>query len=337
LRLGLVTYTNLTSGIGIFAHEFLQYLPVDSILSVNIPEKGQERWMDRQLSTKLPVRNDVVEQYLDTYRPDAVMFIETPFNDQLLWLAGKRGIKTVAICMHESWTLRQLRTSDLIICPCYEAKRKVELTGGNGKLLFLPISIKAFPFKQRTGHTFTQNLGFNEFNDRRQTAKLVKAFSLLEDPDARLILNSQGNWPKGTQILDPRIEYRYRNVSDPADNYSDGDISILPMAYEGYGRTVLESMASGMPTLTTNADPMNLFQHDTDFLIDPCSRQERSGRGIKNTVFNEVSVGALKKKLEWLLTIDTAAYSLKARRQAIAQSWESEDIDYRSVWIEALT
>lgn len=335
MRLGIIGYTNLTSGIGVFCREFIDYLGVDSILSVEII-KGQERWLKRQVDTPFPIPKRVVLDYLIDYRPDVVMFIETAFSDDLLWLAESRGVKTVAISMHETWDQRKLKGADLVACPCFSALEKAQANRANAKLMFLPIGLEMFPFRERTGHVFTQNLGYNEFNDRRQTAKVVRAFQSIRDPDARLILSCQGQWPPGVKVHDSRITYRQRETATPTENYEDGDIAILPMAYEGYGRTILESMASGMPVLTMDADPMNLFQHDPDFLLTPARRNVRNGRCMHNTVYNEVSVRDLAVKMQWLLTIDTLRYSRAARATAESMSWESTTVDYKKIWLETL-
>jgi glycosyltransferase involved in cell wall biosynthesis len=170
--------------------------------------------------------------------------------------------------------------------------------------------------------------------DRRQSATTIKAFLSIEDPDIRMIVNTQTNIPGRTE--DPRIEYRTQNYPEPKDVYADGDIMLAPMAYGGYERTILESMASGMPCLTTDADPMNLFQHDPDFLVSPFKQFTFSQSYISNTVYNQVSVESMREKISWLLTIPTSKYSHRARAQAVAQSWESTAIDYRKVWLEAL-
>jgi glycosyltransferase involved in cell wall biosynthesis len=331
-RLGLITYTNLTSGIGVFGWEFWQYLGTDSILSVGNAVKGQEDWTERQLTVR-QLTAAGVDEYFSTYHPDVVMFLETPFCTDLFRLARERGIATVGIPMHESHACHGLRDADLLCCPCREAWEKIPHP--NKRLVFLPIGLKMFPYKKRTGHTFVANLGYGGVRDRRQVAKTAAAFRQLEDPGARLIINSRAELPRG-MVDDPRIKLNVRNYAHPRDIYQQGDISILPIAYGGYERSILESMASGMPTLTMDASPMNLFQHDSDFLIEPCSRKVFSEKWVVDTVYNEVSVEDLAEKLEWLLTIDTAEYSRRARRQAVAQSWESKDIDYKSVWMKAL-
>ena len=140
----------------------------------------------------------------------------------------------------------------------------------------------------------------------------------------------------GCHSDDKRITFIEKNYPHPADIYEDGDIAILPIAYGGYERSILESMASGMPTLTMDADPMNQYQHDPDLLVEPSRQYEFSEQWVFDTIYSEVSVGVLRAKMEWLLTIDTAKYSRRARRQAGAQSWESKDLDYKNAWLETM-
>lgn len=329
-KIGLVSYTNLTSGVGVFAWELISYLGVDSILSVNNPVKGQEQWIERQHTVRGSVSRDKVEAYLDRYSPDVVLFLETPFGDGLEKARRRRGgFRVIGIPMHESEACQRIAFCDAIFCPTVSAMQTV---GGKG--IFLPIGLELFPFRQREGHVFVLNVGYGHRNDRRQAASVVKAFQRIENPDARLILNAQERWPEGSVVDDPRITYNLRTVEEPADNYAEGDIALLPMAYEGYGRMVLEAMASGMPCLTTDADPMNLFQHDGRLLV-PVSRTYQVTQ-YADTIYNEVSVGDLHRKMEWLMTIDTALFSRRSRRQAEAQSWECKTIDYRGLWMKEI-
>lgn len=274
-----------------------------------------------------------IREYFETYKPDVVLFLETPFSHQIYIYAEEYGAKTVAIPMHETLSAKRLN-ADLMICCCRSAWDKAR--PDRKKYLFLPIGLEMFPFKERTGHTFVTNIGYGGINDRRQTAVITEAFSQIKDPDARLIMNAQHEWPKGCVIDDKRITFNLKNYDLPTDIYREGDISILPIAYGGYERSILESMASGMPTLTTNADPMNMYQHDKRFLVNPAQRYKFSDQWVTKTIYNKVSVQSLREKMEWLLTIDTAKYSRRARRQAEAQSWESEEIDYKKVWLGTL-
>ena len=327
LRIGLIGYTNLCSGLGLFNWDWLHAFG-DSILSVGSGKGPQQVWTDRQLSTQRPPHVNQIENYFETYQPDVLLFMETVFNGKLYGIAKRRGIKVVGIPMHETRTI-VAPWPDLVICTCETAWHK---TGGNKALLFLPIGLDLFPFKLRTGHTFVMSLGYDGMRDRRQAAVTIRAFCSFDDPDMRMIVNSQTNFPG--RIDDPRIEYRLQNYPEPKDPYKDGDIFLAPIAYGGYERTILEAMSCGMPTLTTDADPMNLFQHDKDFLIQPYKKYEFSQAYVSDTVYNEVSFEAMRDKIEWLLKIPTGKYSERARAQAVAQSWESGY--YKDVWLDAL-
>ncbi len=334
IRIGIVTYTNLASGVGIFGWEFWQYLGADSILSIANKVKGQDKWLERQTDTGRPPSAKTVRDYLQTYKPDIVLFLETPFATSLFTEAKKLGIKTVAIPMHETISASRLNPADLMICTCQEAWRKA--THKNRKMLFLPIGLKLWKYRERTGHIFVTNIGYGGVNDRRQSARIIQAFEQLKSPDARLILRCQRDWPVGCRSSDRRITFVKKNYPHPSDIYEDGDIAILPIAYGGYERSILESMASGMPVLTMDADPMNQYQHNPELLMKPAKIYKLSHQWVIDTYYNEVSVSDLTERMKWLLTIDTARYSRAARAQAVAQSWECEEIDYRSVWMETL-
>jgi len=306
-------------------------LKADSILSIRCEAKGQEVWTDRQLNVSRPPTDRQLADYFATYRPDVVIYIETPFSEKLYSMAHSHGCKVVGIVMHETYMVSRLE-ADLLVCPCATAFTKAH---GNKQLLFLPIGLKMFPFKLRKGHTFVASIGYGGVNDRRQVAKIVEAFNGLKDPEARLIINSQADLPRGVKVDDSRITLNQKTYPEPKDVYSEGDIAISPIAYGGYERGILEAMASGMPCLTMNADPMNLFQHDPDFLIEPERRWTLNGQWVRNTVYSEVSADTLREKMAWLLTIPTAEYSRWARAQAEAQSWESE-IPYLETWLDAI-
>jgi glycosyltransferase involved in cell wall biosynthesis len=334
-RIGLVAYSNLNSGIGVFARELIDNLPIDSFLSV-WSMKGQDHgWHPRTFYGHRSLSNQNIKDYLEAYTPEVILLIETPYNSSLYEIARRFGAKTANIVMHESFRTRGLwEACDLLICPSKNAIAKVQARNMPYAGLFLPIDVGPLPFRERRGHTFVLPIGYGWRNDRRQAAKVVSAFHRINDPSARLILYTQSRWPEGSVINDRRIEYREGNLPSPADIWEEGDIAILPHAYEGYGRTVLEAMSCGLPTLTTDADPMNLFQHDDRFLVTPRKRYIVP-RYVLDTIFNEVCADDLNEKMEWLLQIDTPEFSLMARRQAEAQSWSSV-IDYRSAWLEVL-
>lgn len=317
-----------------FAHELINVLDIDSVLSIG-SVKGQEKWMERQLTTCNPPPLGRIEEYLGTCRPEVVLFMETPFSANLLSYAHKYNARTAGIVMHENFQPIWHRV-DKVICPCNVAYEKALARGLDGIPLFLPISQQMFPFTERTGNTFLVNAGYGGVNDRRQLHAIVKAFEALNDPEARLIINSQSTLPERLSWTHRGIEVRKRELKNPADTYRDGDIYLGISAYGGYERPILEAMLSGLPTVVMNAEPMSLFQHDKDFHLASESEYIFSSEWVNDTVYSSVNVEDLTEKMRWLLTIDTPKYSRWARAQAEAQTWEGNP-EYKRLWLECLS
>jgi hypothetical protein len=328
----------LRSGDGLFAWEFIHYLKADSMLSVG-SVKGQDKWLERQHGCFGAPTDRDIERYIEKYKPDVILFSETPFNFNLFEIARKHGIKTIGVGMHESPTFPRLNP-DVLVCLCASAWEKA--SHPNKVKMFLPIGLELFPYRERSGHVFVFNLGYIGFNDRRQIGATLQAFKAAGGKNT-LIIRAQANehllpdMPHGYEksknsdydYTYPRIIRRIYNYDSPTDIYREGDISIQVSAYGGYERMILESMASGMPTLTMNADPMNMFQPDEDFLMPPHPEPLKSSH-TWDTIYNRVDVDELADKFRWLAKIDTRKYSHAARKVAKSMSWESGK--YTQAW-----
>ncbi len=334
MRLGLIGYSNRSSGIGMLIHDFIDNLPIDSFLSYPSVKGQEDGWHERQHTAWRPKDSKALRRYMEAFKPDAVIFIETDYFPHGFKIVKELGSKPVCVVMHEvyrHWTQIE-EEADLAICP---SRNALEKAVGCERSVFLPlpIALEPFPYKERGGHTLVHNVGYGWRNDRRQTARVVRAFHSLEDPDARLIVNCQSKWAEGVPLPDERIDYRLVDLPEPADIWAEGDIAIQPTAYEGFGRMPLEAQACGLPCLTMDADPMNLSQNDSDLLIAP-NQTYLAPKFAHDTVFNEVSVEGLREKMEWLLTLPMPDYSKRARAFAEEKSWSNPKM--RDPWIETL-
>lgn len=329
-------------------------LKADSIISVGNRVKGQDRWMDRQTTCGGKPSIKQLTEHFEKYEPTTVLFFETPFAKELFDVAARFGCKVVGIPMHEMDNADKLARCDRVICTCKESLRKTNHS--DKREMLLPISSGLFPFMKREGHTFLVNIGYGGVNDRRQVKRTAEAFGRIKDDSARLIFKSQVPFPKEYEpdesedpyadrpeiyednkkyIRDPRVTYNDENYDEPTRVYEQGDISILPIAYGGYERSITESMLCGLPTLTVDACPMNMYQSDRHFLLKPCKVYKLNKSWVYETYYNEVSVDDLRAKMEWLLTIDTGRYSDEARWWAEDNTWESGK--YTDEWMDALT
>jgi hypothetical protein len=331
MRLGVVSYTNTTSGVGTVARDLVDNLPVDSYLSVrNV--KGQEHWLERQIDgiPDAPTLN----RYLDEYQPDILIAVETFFMREVYDLCRKRGVKTVLMVMHESY-LEGKHDPDWYLCPTRIAWDRV---GEPNKVYFdWPIDVRPFPFTQRTqARRFLHVMGYGSgaraaaggFN-RRQTREVYQGFCAVADPDATLTIHCQEDWKlEYGECDDPAVTFRLGTLPTPADVYAGFDVLIQPDAYAGYNRVLLEAKACGMPVLTTDAPPMNELVHDPDALI-PCLpewfdyRKRKANFGpicYRHVVTAEDVAAAIGRALRW----DIPAKSARARACAEARAWNTD-------------
>jgi 1,2-diacylglycerol 3-alpha-glucosyltransferase len=109
---------------------------------------------------------------------------------------------------------------------------------------------------------FFHSAGLNPY--RKGTDLLVKSFQQLRG-DAKLIIHAQTSkaFKKCPAIIrlagkNPKIELIKKEIGPPG-LYHLGDIYVYPTRLEGVGLTIPEALASGLPVITTDAEPMNEF------------------------------------------------------------------------------
>ncbi|USK78801.1 glycosyltransferase family 4 protein [Peribacillus frigoritolerans] len=105
---------------------------------------------------------------------------------------------------------------------------------------------------------------------RKGTSEIIKAFTMLENSNSKIIIHSQVNlnnfYPdlkiEIENLIDKgRLEIIYETVPAPG-LYHLGDVYIYPSYLDGIGLTVAEALASGLPVITSNNAPMNEFVID---------------------------------------------------------------------------
>lgn len=331
MKLGVVSYTNVNSGVGVVARDILDNLPVDSYFSVrNV--KGQEQWTERQVNG-IP-ETQALNEYLDRFQPDILIAVETFFCPEVYAVCRKRGVKTVLMVMHESY-IEGKHDPDWFLCPTRIAYDRV---GEVNKVYFdWPIDCRPFPFKKRTaarrflhvmGYGSGARCGGSGFN-RRQTREVCDGFCALPNPDITLTIHCQEDWRQAYgNCDDPRVIYRLENLPKPADIYEGHDVLIQPDAYAGYNRPLLEAKACGMPVITVAAPPMNELVSDPEALI-PCTRvwydHRQHGTGFGPTCYlNLVSAAGVTEAVANVLKWDIGKKSLRARACAERHNWNDD-------------
>jgi len=330
MRIGLVAPCNRTSGLGLVSWDLFRNLPTDSVLAF-VSQKGNEKWSQRQLpypAVQMRKCNPTdlrrrCASYLDEFKPDVLLAVETWHSSQLVDEARAREVKLVLIPMHEVYR-PGFTHADLFLCPnrfCYNKVRERD------KVLWrLPIDARDLDYRQRTGRprNFLHCHGYGYLNAKRQTAVVLSAFRTAQRPKIHLTIATQMSLaayglpaPDDTQVdvLPPQVRF--------ADIYQNADVLVQPEAYAGYGRVPLEAMLQGVPVLTTAAPPMHELVTSPDLLI-PYERtywiEQRGGLNVTAYVVGQRDV---IDAIQRIADRDIDELSAQARKLALKHIWTS--------------
>ena len=135
------------------------------------------------------------------------------------------------------------------------------------------------------GICFFYPAGF--LSKRKPVAEVLKAFTKLDDPDARLIVKGQVERELDTLERGAKRDGRVEVILDdlPADEhlrlFAAADVCVAPSRWEGLGLHLYESMGLGLPVVTNDAPPMNEVIRDGDNgLLISSRRRGRANSGI---------------------------------------------------------
>lgn len=129
-------------------------------------------------------------------------------------------------------------------------------------------------------------LAVGNVQPRKNLARLVEAFGAIADthPDVQLVIVGQSAW-KASQVgevvacfgLAERVRFTgYAPRDDLPGLYSGATAFCYPSLYEGFGLPVLEAMACGAPTITSNVSSLPEVAGAAAILVDPTSISELS-------------------------------------------------------------
>lgn len=324
MKIALLSYTNLTSGVGVIAHGLFQWLPGDSFLSV-ASVKGTTRWSARQVNVSSP-RPPLFESFLRRFKPDVVISVETMFDNghYVFDACTDRGIRTATIIMHESYNPGRTQVG-LYICPTRICFDRVEEP--NKAYFEFPFEIEQFHFTPRTqARRFLHVMGYGAAHNRRQTREVVAGFLEANLPDTTLTVHCLQDWrAEYGRRVDPRVTYRRVLLADQRAIYDGFDVLVEPCSYAGLGLPLLEAQACGLPVITTNAAPMNEQVHDPTALVPVAKVQRLETRGTSPTRVNMdqqlVTAEGVADTIRRVAAGDIQALSARARIYAMSRAW----------------
>ena len=115
------------------------------------------------------------------------------------------------------------------------------------------IELARWPFKLRTVcRRFLFCNGGGGCLGRKGLAVVLEAAR--RAPECSVLIRSQVPIPRTAPA---NVELRVGNDPDQAGLYSEGDVLLAPSLFEGYGYSLYEAQACGMPVIATNFPPMD--------------------------------------------------------------------------------
>jgi glycosyltransferase involved in cell wall biosynthesis len=174
---------------------------------------------------------------------------------------------------------------------------------------------------RRYGLTFPFILYVGRIQARKNLPRLVEAYARLRKQglEAKLVLVGKKDWQSG-QLLEKIKELGLEDsvvfpgfvpFEDLPIFYNAAEVFVFPSFFEGFGLPVVESMASGVPTITSIGSSLEEVAGDGALLIDPGDtdsitdalgkvlgdpglRQDLAVRGLKRS--KEFTAGNLAEK-----------------------------------------
>jgi glycosyltransferase involved in cell wall biosynthesis len=143
---------------------------------------------------------------------------------------------------------------------------------------------------------------------RKNIVGLVKAFNLLNknlQTKYKLVIAGEKGWlydeifqtVANLKLGDKVIFTGFIPDCDLPAIYQGAKIFVLPSFYEGFGLPILEAMASGCPTISSNTSSMPEVVGDAGILINP-SYPEEITQAIKKLLSDQTLYNQLKNKGE---------------------------------------
>lgn len=224
-----------------------------------------------KLSPTYNLSPDVVKEWVISNNLEVVVFNEE-LNWSLVDAAKESGAKVVTYLDYfTAQTLSLFTKYDLIIA-CAQHAYDLFMSKGFCNIKYVDWGVDTDLFndninRSNTQSTFFHSAGWGGVNWRKCSPDILRSFDELRQKGRNytLFFHSQTGkcqYPEDCQriiekyVADGSMQVYFGSVPHPG-LYHKGKINVAPSILEGLGLFLPEGLACGMPTITTDAPPMN--------------------------------------------------------------------------------
>ncbi|MDF5728060.1 MAG: glycosyltransferase family 1 protein [Rhizonema sp. PD38] len=233
-------------------------------------------WLKKQKKPVVVTCHDLVNFY---YRDNLQGSVKLPFVSHSMWLYAVKGTKSADRIVAVSSTTAKETTQILDIEPA-----RISVIPNAVEAVFQPLSqeqAKSFRQKYQLAPETVCLLNVGSNHPRKNLSTILKVVEALKQRGLSIHL-----WKAGadftdeqkvfiyTQGLENHVSYLGKpDKSTLVQIYNAADILIAPSLHEGFGITLLEGMACGLPVITSKVSAMPEVVEDAGILVDPTDYQ----------------------------------------------------------------
>lgn len=249
--------------------------------------------------------------------PDSFRFANRTYLSLFTGLSCQRARRVIAVSEHTK--------KDVMKVYGIPADKIDVVYSGLDPEIVRPPETELIAFRKRHGLPDKFILYLGTIEPRKNLSTLIRAYAKVRPAGVKLVCAGGRGWMY-EDVFQTVEELRLsRDVIFPgflpSDDlpfwYSAAQIFVYPSTYEGFGLPVIEAMACGVPTITTNASSLPEAAGDAALLVPPDD------------------TSALAEALARLLADDSLQVELAERglRQAARFTWE--DAARNTAWVYA--
>lgn len=320
MRVGIIARCDKT-GLGIQSKEFFDHIRckalVIDISAINNTIPQRPNWYPNQTIYRIQQMGSIPKEVIADFISDidVLMTFENPYDYWIYDICRAKGIKTILQLNYEFLEYPSaLPRPDLFLSPSMWHYDDIP-----EPKMFLPVPVNTKLFSaNRKPKTFVHIEGRKAAHDRNGTQTFLNSLQYVKN-EITVILKSQNQISIPALPSNIHLQYDFNNRENYWENYTGG-VMVMPRKYGGLSLIMNESMAAGMPIITTDISPNSNWLPRSWLVPASKTGEFRCKRQIEIFEADAVKLAAKIDEFCDESTYDAAV--LKASQLAGKISWE---------------